>query len=192
MDLKILFVGLSAAGKTSIIRVLDEESVEDLQPTYGIEMSRMKFLGLNIFRWDVGGQDLYRKQFFQQFDMNIDKTSLILFVVDIQDKKREKENLEFLSTLCGKLAETEDSPHIGVLLHKMDPDIRKISKIRKYSDSMETKCREILGENPHLFFRTSITMITTWCSGVGSWEIKNILCPFPGGLGSCFSRSCSG
>ncbi len=161
MNLKILFAGIHAAGKTSIIRTLDQESLESIEavrPTIGMEITEMKFLGFNILRWDIGGQVSYRQQFLQNFKVNIQGTHLILFVISVQEKQHEKEALIFLKDICNKLEMCPEKPHIGVLLHKLDPNSEHLIKIAKYADKVERKCRAIIDSYGYTYFifRSSI------------------------------------
>ncbi len=118
----------------------------------------MKFLGMNIYRWDIGGQKTYRDEFINNFEHNIKGTHLILYVLSVQESEYEKESLQFLQDLLEKLKKTSEEPHIGLLLHKLDPNIKKLPKVAKYTNKLENKVRKILEKYPyeHIIFRTSI------------------------------------
>ncbi len=158
MDLKILFSGLSKAGKTSIIRTLDKDTVEFLRPTIDMEVTEMRFLGMDILRWDLGGQKVYRDKFIANFDRYIEGTHMIMYVLSVLDKSDEKESIQFLETVLTKLKGTDVHPHIGLLLHKLDPTIKNLPKVAKYTDKLEKKIRKLLAsyDNKYLLFRTSI------------------------------------
>ena len=78
--LKILFSGLANAGKTSILKILDNrfEEIPDLAPTMGIAHSVYKVLGLSINLWDMGGQTSYRQKYLLKFEENFQRTECII------------------------------------------------------------------------------------------------------------------
>jgi len=59
-ELRILMLGLDSAGKTTILYKL--KSLVDLQtlPTVGFNVESVKYKGVMLNIWDVGGQDKIR------------------------------------------------------------------------------------------------------------------------------------
>ena len=91
-DVRILMVGLDAAGKTTILYQLKMSETVKTIPTIGFNVETLDYKGLNFTVWDVGGQDKIRilwKHYYQNSDG-------IIFVVDSNDKDRVNEASEEL------------------------------------------------------------------------------------------------
>lgn len=99
-DVRILMVGLDAAGKTTILYQLKMSETVKTIPTIGFNVETLDYKGLNFTVWDVGGQDKIRilwKHYYQNSDG-------IIFVIDSNDKERVSEASEELMKM---LAEDE-------------------------------------------------------------------------------------
>ena len=59
-DLKILAVGLDAAGKTTILYQLKLGEVVTTIPTIGFNVETVEYKNISFTVWDVGGQDKIR------------------------------------------------------------------------------------------------------------------------------------
>ncbi|HMF31009.1 MAG TPA: ADP-ribosylation factor-like protein [Candidatus Lokiarchaeia archaeon] len=141
---KILFTGLAAAGKTSILRALDQDFIgmHQLTPTKGVEHSKIRIFGVDIFRWDLGGQDIYREKYLEDKERYFSGTNLIIYVIDIQEEDT-KPNLEYLTEVFSALQEVSVSPIIAVFFHKYDPRILLTSPVHR--ERMVTYIEEIDG-----------------------------------------------
>eukprot|EP01060_Flectonema_neradi_P035118 TRINITY_DN635_c0_g2_i1.p1 TRINITY_DN635_c0_g2~~TRINITY_DN635_c0_g2_i1.p1 ORF type:complete len:635 (+),score=100.22 TRINITY_DN635_c0_g2_i1:53-1957(+) len=83
-ECKFLWVGLDAAGKTTILYKLKLGEVVTTIPTIGFNVETVTYRNLNISMWDVGGPDKLRplwKHYYQG-------TDVLVFVVDSHDKCR--------------------------------------------------------------------------------------------------------
>ena len=83
-DVRILMVGLDAAGKTTILYQLKMGETVKTIPTIGFNVETLDYKGLNFTVWDVGGQDKIRvlwKHYYQNTDG-------LIFVVDSNDRER--------------------------------------------------------------------------------------------------------
>ena len=83
-DVRILMIGLDAAGKTSILYQMKMAELVKTIPTIGFNVEQLDYKGLRFTIWDVGGQDKIRmlwKHYYQNSDG-------IIFVVDSNDKER--------------------------------------------------------------------------------------------------------
>lgn len=100
-DIRILMVGLDAAGKTTILYQLKlNEPISNTMPTIGFNVETVEYKNINFTVWDIGGQDKIRalwRLYFQQ-------TQGIIFVVDSNDVDRIG---EAKSELFGLLTEEE-------------------------------------------------------------------------------------
>ncbi len=81
-EVRILMVGLDAAGKTTILFKLKLGEVVITIPTIGFNVETVEYKNLNFTMWDVGGQDkdLWRHHF--------QNTNGVIFVVDSNDRER--------------------------------------------------------------------------------------------------------
>ena len=110
-DVRILMLGLDAAGKTSILYKLKLGEVVTTIPTIGFNVESVKYANLNFQVWDVGGQDRIRP-LWRHYFMN---AQAIVWVVDSCDRARVGESghelakllrvcfVMFLRTQCHKL-----------------------------------------------------------------------------------------
>jgi len=121
---KIVLTGLAAAGKTSILRALDQDFVglHQLTPTKGVEHTKIKIFGVDIFRWDMGGQDIYREKYIQEKERYFAGTNIVIYILDIQDENI-KTNLDYLKQVFDALHELVVVPLFAVFFHKYDPRI---------------------------------------------------------------------
>lgn len=80
-EVRILMVGLDAAGKTTILYKLMLGEVVTTVPTIGFNVETVEYKNINFTVWDVGGQDSIRplwKHYYQN-------TDALIFVVDSAD-----------------------------------------------------------------------------------------------------------
>ena len=97
---RILMVGLDAAGKTTILYQLKMGETVKTIPTIGFNVETLDYKNLSITVWDVGGQDKIRvlwKHYYQNTDG-------LIFVVDSNDRERIEDSAEELQKM---LAEEE-------------------------------------------------------------------------------------
>ncbi|EPY28951.1 Arf/Sar family, other [Angomonas deanei] len=83
-EVRILMVGLDAAGKTTILYKLKLGEVVTTIPTIGFNVETVEYKNLKFTMWDVGGQDKLRTLWRHYFQ----NTNGIIFVVDSADKDR--------------------------------------------------------------------------------------------------------
>ena len=97
-DVRILMLGLDAAGKTTIHYQLKMKEIVKTIPTIGFNVESLDYKGLNFTVWDVGGQYKIRvlwKHYYQNTDG-------LIFVVDSNDKERIEEASEELMKMLLK------------------------------------------------------------------------------------------
>ena len=83
-EMRILMVGLDAAGKTTILYKLKLGEVVNTIPTIGFNVEEVTYKNISFHVWDVGGQDKIR-QLWRHYYTN---TQGIIFVVDSNDRDR--------------------------------------------------------------------------------------------------------
>ncbi len=159
--LKIVISGLQNAGKTSILTALDKKydfvnEVHQLKPTIKVEYRRTSFLGRETVFWDMGGQEKYRNIYLNRPEIYFAGTNLIIYTIDIQDREKFDESLNYLDTALEFFTENEISVPLIVTFHKYDPKLRSYDQI---NEDIEMLRREIKGKFPSLnilFQQTSI------------------------------------
>ncbi|PRP76223.1 ADP-ribosylation factor 1 [Planoprotostelium fungivorum] len=106
-DMRILMVGLDAAGKTTVLYKLKLGEVVTTIPTIGFNVETVEYKNINFTVWDVGGQDKIRPLWRHYFQ----NTQGIIFVVDSNDRERISEAREELDKMLN-----EDELRDAVLL----------------------------------------------------------------------------
>ena len=115
-DVRILMVGLDAAGKTTILYQLRMGQTIKTFPTIGFNVETLEYKGVNFTVWDVGGQDKIRilwKHYYQN-------TDCLIFVVDSNDRERIGEAAEELKKMLAE-DELKDSV-VLIMANKQDLD----------------------------------------------------------------------
>merc|ERR1719451_274478 len=106
-DMRILMVGLDAAGKTTILYKLKLGEVVTTIPTIGFNVESIEYKNINFTVWDVGGQDKIRKLWRYYYQ----NTQGLIFVVDSNDRDRIEDAREELMKIL-----QEDEMRDAVLL----------------------------------------------------------------------------
>ncbi|CAN9512609.1 unnamed protein product [Ophioblennius macclurei] len=92
---RILMVGLDAAGKTTLLYKLKLSEVVTTIPTIGFNVETVEYRNISFTVWDVGGQTVIRPLWRHYFT----NTQGLIFVVDSSDHQRMKEAADELHTL---------------------------------------------------------------------------------------------
>lgn len=85
--MRILMVGLDAAGKTTILYKLKLGEIVTTIPTIGFNVETVEYKNISFTVWDVGGQNKIRALWRHYFQ----NTNGIIFVVDSNDRDRIEE-----------------------------------------------------------------------------------------------------
>merc|ERR1712113_437929 len=83
-EMRILMVGLDAAGKTTILYKLKLGEVVTTIPTIGFNVETGEYKNLSFTVWDVGGQDKIRPLWRHYYQ----GTSGLIYVIDSNDRDR--------------------------------------------------------------------------------------------------------
>ncbi|XP_060691591.1 ADP-ribosylation factor 4 [Hemiscyllium ocellatum] len=94
-QVRILMVGLDAAGKTTILYKLKLGEVVTTIPTIGFNVETVEYKNVCFTVWDVGGQDKIRPLWRHYFQ----NTQGLIFVVDSNDRERIQEASEELNKM---------------------------------------------------------------------------------------------
>ncbi|KAJ2161624.1 ADP-ribosylation factor-like protein 2 [Coemansia sp. RSA 552] len=94
-EIRVLVLGLDNAGKTTIMKRMNGEDINDVSPTLGFNISTLEFDSYKVNFWDVGGQRTIRPYWRNYFE----QTDGIIWVVDSADRERMKDCKEELLSL---------------------------------------------------------------------------------------------
>merc|ERR1712228_653066 len=88
-EMRILMVGLDAAGKTTILYKLKLGEVVTTIPTIGFNVETVEYQNISFTVWDVGGQDKIRPLWRHYYQ----GTQGLIFVVDSNDRDRDEDEM---------------------------------------------------------------------------------------------------
>ncbi|XP_076025267.1 ADP-ribosylation factor 4 [Genypterus blacodes] len=97
-QMRILMVGLDAAGKTTILYKLKLGEIVTTIPTIGFNVETVEYKNICFTVWDVGGQDKIRPLWRHYFQ----NTQGLIFVVDSNDRERVAESAEELTKMLNE------------------------------------------------------------------------------------------
>ncbi len=127
-DVRMLMVGLDAAGKTTILYQLKMGETVKTIPTIGFNVETLDYKGLNFTVWDVGGQDKIRvlwKHYYQNTDG-------LIFVVDSNDRDRVDDAAEELK----KMLAEEELKDCVVLVMANKQDLKESMSPNEITDKL--------------------------------------------------------
>jgi small GTP-binding protein len=113
-EMRILMLGLDAAGKTTVLYKLKLGEVVTTIPTVGFNVESVEYKNISFTVWDVGGQDKIRRLWRHYFL----GTQGLVFVVDSSDRDRVEDAREELMKVLGEV-EMRDAALL-VLANKQD------------------------------------------------------------------------
>jgi len=97
-EMRILMVGLDAAGKTTILYKLKLGEVVTTIPTIGFNVETVEYKNICFTVWDVGGQDKIRPLWRHYYQ----NTNGLIFVVDSNDRDRIEDAREELQKMLNE------------------------------------------------------------------------------------------
>jgi len=113
-EMRILMVGLDAAGKTTILYKLKLGEVVTTIPTIGFNVETVEYKNISFTVWDVGGQDKIRPLWRHYYQ----NTQGVIFVVDSNDRDRIQDAKDELNRM---LSESElENAVVLVFANKQD------------------------------------------------------------------------
>jgi len=130
-EMRILMVGLDAAGKTTILYKLKLGEVVTTIPTIGFNVETVEYKNISFTVWDVGGQDKIRPLWRHYYQ----NTQGVIFVVDSNDRDRIDDSKDYEHSAKEELSRmlAEDELRDAVLLvfaNKQDlPNAMKVQEV---------------------------------------------------------------
>ncbi|MGQ4872879.1 MAG: ADP-ribosylation factor-like protein [Promethearchaeia archaeon] len=174
-------MGLDNAGKTSIITAITrrfgfEQEVSKLMPTKRIARDQFRFLGIEFFRLDMGGQIQYREQYLKDPGKYLGGTDLVYYVIDAQDYDRYVEAIDYLDKIIEFFKEEQMYPPILIFFHKFDPALMENKELNKKVLTLKQALTKYSNDFDIFFFETSI------------YNIKSVMDAFSVGLSLLFDK----
>jgi len=170
--MKILLAGLDDSGKTSFLLSVDRKfsKLMGLKPTVGAQVSSIEALGATIFLWDLGGQLSLRKKYLSKAQIYLYEADLLFFFIDIRNKQRFEESLDYLQNIVKILKQFKQDTPIIYILSKGDPDIIKSKEIKRNIKWIREKLEQIDSNYPDEIYITSIfhlfSILRAFSSGI--------------------------
>jgi len=127
-DMRILMVGLDAAGKTTILYKLKLGEIVTTIPTIGFNVETVEYKNINFTVWDVGGQDKIRPLWRHYFQ----NTQGLIFVVDSNDRERISEASEEL----GKMLNEDELRDAALLVFANKQDLPNAMSVAEITDKL--------------------------------------------------------
>merc|ERR1712107_201722 len=113
-DMRILMVGLDAAGKTTVLYKLKLGEVVTTIPTIGFNVETVEYKNISFTVWDVGGQSKIRPLWRHYYQ----GTQGMIFVIDGNDRDRIEDAREELTHML--MDEEMRDAALLVFVNKMD------------------------------------------------------------------------
>merc|ERR1712187_1059745 len=94
-EMRILMVGLDAAGKTTVLYKLKLGEVVTTIPTIGFNVEAVEYKNIRFTAWDIGGQEKIRALWRYYYQ----NTQGLIFVIDSNDRDRIEDAREELTKI---------------------------------------------------------------------------------------------
>ncbi|KAL7420891.1 ADP-ribosylation factor-like protein 2 [Cryptotrichosporon argae] len=94
-EMRVLFLGLDNAGKTTILKRVNGDDIAGVSPTLGFNIKSLVRDGYTLNIWDVGGQRTLRPYWRNYFEA----TDAVVWVVDSSDRVRARDCRDELRAL---------------------------------------------------------------------------------------------
>uniref|UniRef100_A0A8C6R056 ADP-ribosylation factor n=1 Tax=Nannospalax galili TaxID=1026970 RepID=A0A8C6R056_NANGA len=127
-QMRILMVGLDAAGKMTILYKLKLGEIVTTIPTIGFNVETVEYKNICFTVWDVGGQDKIRPLWRHYFQ----NTQGLIFVVDSNDHERIQEGADVLQ----KMLLEDDLQDAVLLLFANKQDLPNAMAISEMADKL--------------------------------------------------------
>ncbi|KAI7795178.1 ADP-ribosylation factor 4-like [Triplophysa rosa] len=127
-DMRLLMVGLDAAGKTTVLYKLKLGEVVTSIPTIGFNVETVEYKNISFTVWDVGGQDTIRRLWKHYYQ----NTKGLIFVVDSSDHDR----IETAAAELHKILQEDEMRDVVVLVLANKQDLPKAMPVHELTDRL--------------------------------------------------------
>ncbi|XP_051270043.1 uncharacterized protein LOC127371334 [Dicentrarchus labrax] len=125
---RILMVGLDAAGKTTLLYRLKLAEVVTTIPTIGFNVETVEYKNISFTVWDVGGQTIIRPLWRHYFT----NTQGLIFVVDSNDPERIKESADELH----RMLEEDELRGVALLVFANKQDLPRAMSVGDITEAL--------------------------------------------------------
>ncbi|XP_067869273.1 ADP-ribosylation factor 3-like [Heterodontus francisci] len=127
-EMRILMVGLDAAGKTTILYKLKLGEIVTTIPTIGFNVETVEHNNISFTVWDVGGQDKIRPLWRHYFQ----NTQGLIFVVDSNDRERINEARDELNRMLNE----QELKEAVLLVYANKQDLPNAMNVAEITDKL--------------------------------------------------------
>ncbi|XP_060622082.2 ADP-ribosylation factor 4-like [Anolis sagrei] len=127
-QMRILMVGLDAAGKTTLLFKLKLGEIVTTLPTIGFNVETVEYKNICFTVWDVGGQDKIRRLWWHYYQ----NTQGLIFVVDSNDRDRIEEAAKELQ----KMLEENELRDAVLLVFANKQDLPNAMAVNEMTDKL--------------------------------------------------------
>mmetsp|Transcript_57350 Transcript_57350/g.133704 ORF Transcript_57350/g.133704 Transcript_57350/m.133704 type:complete len:182 (+) Transcript_57350:82-627(+) len=131
-EMRILMVGLDAAGKTTILYRFKLAEVVTTVPTVGFNVETVEYKNLRFTVWDVGGQDKIRKLWRYYYQ----GTQGLIYVIDSNDRDRIEDAREELA----KLLSEDEMRDVALLVFANKQDLPNAMTAAEVTEKLGLRC----------------------------------------------------
>ena len=135
-EMRILMLGLDAAGKTTILYRLKLGEVVSSVPTIGFNVETVEYKNVKFTVWDIGGQTIIRNNWKYYYD----NTDALIYVVDSSDKERFELAKQELQAVMSN--EEMKNAALLVLANKQDIATTSVSEVTEKLGVLGMKGRD--------------------------------------------------
>eukprot|EP00299_Pterocystis_sp_00344_P013471 c6603_g1_i2.p1 GENE.c6603_g1_i2~~c6603_g1_i2.p1 ORF type:complete len:179 (+),score=34.21 c6603_g1_i2:46-582(+) len=128
-QVRILMLGLDAAGKTTILYKLKLGEIVTTIPTIGFNVETVEYKDISFTVWDVGGKDKIRPLYRHYFQ----NTDALIYVVDANDRER----LEGASHELEHMLAEDELRDAAVLVFANKQDLPNAASVSEVTDAMK-------------------------------------------------------
>jgi len=161
---KIVLMGLDAAGKSSILLSLKNDtrlsSYCALNPTLEVHREIIEDTENEFYIFDFGGQRNLIDSYLQRLDELLAEVDKIIFIIDLNDVDRHLLAIDYLKQLMDHLMTTEQtSVAVSVFFHKYDKSLPagELARLDASAQELVDQISSISPPEMHVeFFKTSI------------------------------------
>ncbi|XP_053171424.1 ADP-ribosylation factor 4-like [Scomber japonicus] len=126
---RILMVGLDAAGKTTILYKLKlAEVITTIPTTNGYNIETVEYKNISFSLWDVGSESIIRRMWKHY----LENTQGLIFVVDSTDPERIKEAADELH----KMLEDEELKETPLLVFANKQDLPRAMSVSDITEAL--------------------------------------------------------
>ena len=127
-DVRVLMLGLDAAGKTTILYKIKLNETVNTIPTIGFNVEQLVYKNLTFNCWDIGGQTKLRGLWQHYYD----NTQGLMFVVDSNDPGRLEEARESLHSVLSQ----EEMNGVPVMIYANKQDLPQAVSISTITEKL--------------------------------------------------------